>query len=476
MVKTSIVASLRRYWWMVVTGGILGAVLALAVSSALTPLYRSTTTLYFTLNFGNSANDLAQGSAYTANQMTSFGELALSPVVLQPVVEELALDMSVVDLASAVSVSTPRDTVLMDISVRNQNPQRASDIANAIARRLKVTVEEYAPQMSSGRSSVTVRTVAQAQQPAHPFSPNHVSNIALGLLAGLLFGVLAAAVAPKLDNRVRNSTALAELTKVTFLGSLRKRPDATGNEATVLLDPMGEAAEDYRRVRSSLRYAILNRSPVVIVVSSSTAGEGKSTVSINLAAALAESGSRVLLIDADLRRGRIADYAQVDGAIGLSQVLVGQVYIRDAIQPFGDSGVDIMASGEVPPNPGELLASKQMEAIIQAAKGHYDTILIDTAPVLAVADALAMIHFGDGLVFVSRAGFTKKQDLARSLATIDSVGATIFGIVLNGVNPTRADQSDYYSHSVIDQTRPRSGLFSSSNGAGGPRASNRPRS
>lgn len=446
MLKHANLTTLKRHWLLIAVLTLVGGAVAFGLSSMMTPLYRSTSSLYFTLNFGNTASDLAQGSTYTSNQMQSFGQLATSPVVLGPVAESLDLGLSADEMARLVSVSTPRDTVIMDVSVVTSDPQRSAAIANEVAVQAKRIIEEYAPRMQAGNSSVTVRPIQQAQPANFQFSPDKRYNTALGLAAGFMLGVVAAIAAATLDNRVRNERSLAEAGDVTFLGSLRQRSSSAGEEATVLQNPTGGAAEEYRQLRSSLRYATLSKQPLAVVVSSSTPGEGKSTVALNLASVIAEAGQRVLLIDADLRRPRVAAYANVDGSVGVTDVLVGQADLVETIQPLGDSGVDVLPAGGTPPNPGELLASPQMAEVIEYGRAHYDTVVVDTAPVLAVADALGLTQYCDGLVLVARSDRTRKLDLQRSLEAIEAAGADVFGAVLNGSRPAKGRDSHYYSY------------------------------
>lgn len=450
-------ATLRRQWLLIVVCAVLGAAGAFGYSSLLTPLYRSSAALYFTLNFGNSASDLAQGSTYTANQMISFGMLATSPAVLDEVVAELQLEMTSGELARAVEVSTPRNTVVMEISVESADPVRAALVANSIARHTKAVVEAYAPQQEDGSSTVTVRTIQQALPAGVQSSPNKRLNAAMGLLIGLMGGGLLAFARTALDNRVRDESSLEAAAAAAFLGSLRQRPQPSGREAVVLQEPSSQAAEDFRKLRTNLRFATLSKHPLALVVSSAIPGEGKSTVSINLAAVLAESGQRVLLIDADLRRPRIATYAHVDGGLGLTDVLVDEATISEAAIPLGSTGVDVLAAGSLAPNPGELLSSPQMASVIQQGLDQYGVVILDSAPVLAVPDALALTQMCDGMIVVSMAGKTLKKDVEKALNSIRTAGGIVFGAVLNGTKISRHRKTASYTYTTTNPALPITG-------------------
>jgi len=187
----------------------------------------------------------------------------------------------------------------------------------------------------------------------------------------------------------------------------------------------------------------MRKHPLVVAVSSAAPSEGKTTVATNLAAAMGESGRRVLLVDADLRRPLVAQYTHLSGAVGLAEVLVGTVSLTDAVQTLGSSGVDVLAGGGLPPNPGELVASSHMADVLTEARVRYDVVVVDTAPILAVADALSLTQLADGLVLVARAGVTSKADLARSLETIRNGGGNVFGVVINDVRSRSAHLRDY---------------------------------
>lgn len=445
MTLPTILRAMRKHLYLGVLGGLLGGLLALGASAMVTPVYQATTSLYFTLNFGGSANDLAQGSTYTSNQMQSFAELATSPVVLGPVLGRSSLSVTEAEFSRMVSVATPRETVIMDITVTDTQPQRAAALANAIGDEATDTIEQYAPQMSDGRSTVTVRTIAKATVPRFQSSPNKKRNAVAGGLIGTALGFGIGLLKDRLDNKVRDRSAVESVTTAPFLGILQQRSGDAEYRAVLLRDQSSPAAEGFRQLRANLQYALLSKQHARIIVTSPTAGEGKTTISINLATVFAESGKRVLLVDADLRRPSIAEYLGLSNDLGLTDALVGTVSPHDVVQAWPDTEVDVVVSGRTPPNAGEMLASKTMESFLNEIGSNYDIILIDSPPVLAVADAPTLAPLVDGFVVAVHGRRTVRTSLSRTIDSIRGGGGHIFGIVINGVTVTkRAGTDNYY--------------------------------
>lgn len=457
--------SLKDVWrsWPWAAGGFaLGAVVAYVLSQLVTPMYQSTAVLYYALSFGNTAGDLAQGSTYTESQMLSFGELATSQLVLDPVIKSEQLPITSHELANQISVATPRGTMIMQITAASADPEMAARIANAVAVEQKQAVESIAPRKSDGDSTVTVRIIQQAFVAEFASSPNTKLNMVLGALAGtLLFGG-GAVLARYLDKRIKSAEDIAKVTDTPFLGTIRQIPEDSTNALIVAENPRSPVAEDFRQLRANLRYATMFRYPVRLVISSSVSGEGKSTVAINLAVALAESGQTVLLVDADLRRPQVAAYTSVEGAVGLTDVLVGEQSLSEAIQPLGDTGVQVLTSGPIPPNPGELLGSRSMSELLQLASNEFNVVIIDTAPVLAVADAAILAHKGDGLLLVTRNRKTTTTALTKCQAKLESAGVDVMGVVLNADRLTRDKNLKYYEYTPKEPSPARVATLSAS--------------
>jgi polysaccharide biosynthesis transport protein len=182
------------------------------------------------------------------------------------------------------------------------------------------------------------------------------------------------------------------------------------------------------------------------VITSSISGEGKSTTAINLAITLADAGSRVALIHADLRRPSIAEYMGLAGEVGLTTVLIGQTNLQDAIQSWGNGSLHVLPSGQVPPNPSELLGSRPMATLLEQLSSQYDIVLIDTPPLLPVTDAAILAKITGGALVIAAAGNLHLQQLADGLGALQDVGARVLGVVLNRLAHKQNDAYAYYDY------------------------------
>ncbi len=444
-------ATLRRFWWVVVIMTVVGTAFGVGLSAIATPLYTATSSMYFALNFGGTANDLNQGSTYTQSQMLSFAQIAQSPLVLKPVIADLGLNTTPSDLASTIGVSTPQNTVILELSVTNPDPQKAADLANAIAASLRGTVSQIAPKGINNATSVSARTIQSATVPLAPSSPNLRLNIVAGLVLGLLLGFLILVLKELLDTRIHNAEAATEVARVPLLGSIQ-RESRTAMGPVLARDPLSNAAENYRQLRSNLGFVAIESTTFAVVVTSSIPGEGKSLIATNLAMAFAESDQRVLLIDADLRRPTISEYTGLVGGAGLTSVLVGRASLDDVVQRWGTGQLDVLTSGPIPPNPSELLSSRAMANLLTTVMRDYDVVIVDSAPTIAAADASILARLVDGALVVVDRTLTHRPQLAQAMDSLEKSGVSVLGLVLNRVAPQK-DRHAYYTATTVPEAK-----------------------
>jgi capsular exopolysaccharide synthesis family protein len=205
-----------------------------------------------------------------------------------------------------------------------------------------------------------------------------------------------------------------------------------------------------------LQFLDADRTDRSFVITSSIESEGKSTTSANLAIALADTGSRVLLVDADLRRPKIANYLGLEGAVGLTDILIGRAELQDVIQPWGRAKLFVLPAGHIPPNPSELLGSARMEHIIAEFNRAFDVVIFDTPPLLPVTDAAILAKKVGGAIIVVAAGLAHKNQLKGAVTALENVGAPISGLVLTMLPTTGPDAYGYgrygYGYGYTDET------------------------
>lgn len=438
-------AVIRKRWYVLLLAMLIGGGAGAAVSYSSTPLYESTAGVYFAVQTGGTAADLSQSGNFAQSQMPTFASFATLPIVLNPVIKQLGLGRTAANLAGSVSAVASSTTVIINLTVSDPDPQQAARISNAVATQLGKTVTNLSVRNTAGKPSVVAQTVSPALPAATPFSPRTQRNIAAGILAGLLLGYLLAYAWERLDNRVRTVEDATDTVSAPLLGQIWTDRAFNKGQQVMVDGPYGPLAEAIRSIRTNLQFLRLDGKPLVAIITSALSGEGKTTTSINLAIALAETEARVLLIDADLRRPSVAGKLDLEGAVGLTTVLIGRADLADVIQPWGNTGLDIMPSGQVPPNPSELLGSAAMLDLLETLAGRYDYVLLDSAPLLPVTDTAVLAMSGFGTVLVTAAGEVTRPQLRDAVAAIQHVGGEVLGVVVNKL-PHRSVKRAAYTY------------------------------
>lgn len=334
------------------------------------------------------------------------------------------------------SASVAPNSNLITVSATAEDPQAAADLANTALNATADVANDL-----EGSSTVQVVALEDALVPAEPSSPNLARNLLYGAGIGLLAGLVISLLRRLLDVNVRTVGDAREASGTGLLGAVPEDPSLkqAGGPADLLAPRPREAV---RQLRTNLTYVSIDNPPRVIAFTSANPGEGKSTVVSSLARALAEAGQRVILIDADLRRPRQAVLFQIEGRVGLSEVLAGQIAVEDAIQEVGEDGLVILPAGRTPPNPSELLGSGRMRSLLKELEKEF-LVLIDAPPVLPVTDSTLLAAAVDGTVLVVRHGRTRKDHVEVAREMLDAVQANILGFVLNGT-PAKGVGHDYY--------------------------------
>lgn len=457
---------LRNNWLAILLVTLLGVAVAAGATALTKPSYTARTQIFVAVNSGDSASDILQGSSFSEKRVTSYVTLATSPRVLQPVIEDLGLDTTVQGLAETVEATAPPQTVLINLSTTHEDPARSAEIANAVAESLIATVYEVESPEGSGNPLVDLSVVEEASVPLSPSSPRVALNLVLGFVVGAALGVAFALLRTLLDSRIRGREDVERITDAPVLGALADHKAAEEEPLIALEDQFDPRAESYRQLRTHLKFTNVDGGTQSVVVTSSIPGEGKTTTACNLGIMLAESGSRVVVIDADLRRPRVAKTLGLEGAVGLSTILSGQIDLEDAIQTWGPDGeLDVITSGEIPPNPSELLGSEAMRRLLRQLEGRYDVVLLDAPPLQPVTDPSVLAAMTSGVLLVNRVdGHVHREQLRGGLDGLASVDARVLGLVLTRVPQKRGSYYAYQYAYEADAVEPTSARRSNGGG------------
>jgi capsular exopolysaccharide synthesis family protein len=335
------------------------------------------------------------------------------------------------------SLDVDRDSV--ELSALKREVESHRQVYQALTDRSKETGLE------SELKSSNVRIVERAEAPGAPISPNRRRNYQIALLIGLAIGIGLTLLFENFDNTVRTPEDVKAM-NLPFLGMIPAVAPAAGTTTqrpAALRYPEGPVAEAYRVVRTNLLFSSAAEGGRAIIVTSSNPGEGKTTTTANLAISLAANGAKVLVVDADLRRPTLHAHFAISKTPGLSDVIVGKRQISEAVQSVRGKSLHVLPCGYIPPNPAELLGSTVMREIVRALKTRYDWVLIDTPPVLAMADTPVLCPFVDGVILVVASEASHRPAVQRAIDQLSSVGGSVIGAVLNKVDLKR--NSYYYS-------------------------------
>ncbi|HEY0757969.1 MAG TPA: polysaccharide biosynthesis tyrosine autokinase [Acidisarcina sp.] len=318
--------------------------------------------------------------------------------------------------------------------------QSAQDLYDALQERLKEA------SITAGLTGVTINVVDMARIPASPVAPRRLLNLLIGLGAGMFLGVVLAFVLEALDDTLRTSENVEQVSKLPVLtvvphqtfslkSALPDQPAGSRKKLVALYQTKSRAAESFRLLRSSLLLSGADARLKTIMITSSFEGEGKSTIACNTSIVLAQNGARVLLVDADLRRGTVHDFFGMERKSGLSMVLSGQTNEPSYFNPVAElPNLTVLPCGPQSPNPGALLSSRTLVDTVEQWRRDYDYVIIDSAPILPVADSLYLPSIIDTVVLVVRAGLTRKKALQRTRQLLLRVNARIAGIVVNDID------------------------------------------
>ncbi|MEE2567920.1 polysaccharide biosynthesis tyrosine autokinase [Pseudarthrobacter sp. J64] len=461
----------RSYWKGILAFTLAFTLVALGWASLQPKMYASDSTGIVVAGGSDNLSLSLAGDSLAKSKAKTYKSLAESRLVAEKVIADLGLNVGADALLASISVTAPIDTAEIKVAARSTVPEDAQRIADAWVRSLAAQVNELeAATSTEGAPPVTpavrVAPLGKAVIPTAPISPNMKLALAIGAGGGLLLGLGYALVRNHLDRRLRTVADIERLIHLPVIGTLPIDRRLAGRSSVLeggSLKVQGSDAgnnaitEALRELRTNLQFIDVDNPPKIIVVTSSVPSEGKSTVTANLAAAMAAAGEKVVVVDGDLRRPTVVNVFQLIPGVGVTDVLSGHAEIEDVLQPWGVMpNLSVLGSGRIPPNPSELLGSKAMRTMLKTLSENA-TVLIDAPPLLPVTDAAVLTRLADGAIVVVKSGKTTQDELVRSVGNLNKAKGRVLGTILNCVPTSGSGSYSYYGSydSVLTENDPR---------------------
>lgn len=495
------IAVLWHWAWLLALVVVVSGGVAYLVSSRITPVYQATTTLL--VNEAPATKFTDYSSVLTSERLAkTYTELLTTKPVLEDVIVRLGLETSLARLQETIEVELVRDTQLIIVRVENTSPQQSAEIANMIATvfsernqelqasryatskeslsaqliqmdeqinttndtlteigddperseerdRLEATLAQYRQTYASllqsyeevrvaeASSISNVVQVEEASVPFEPIRPRTLINVLVASLIGLTFAVGVIYLIEALDDTL-SPDAVSRQLGLPVLGVIA-RHQLTDGKPIVALEPRSPVAEAFRSLRTNIQFASVDHPLHTLLVTSPSPEDGKSTVAANLGISLAQSGRRVTVMDADLRRPQVHKNFALINRVGITSLFVqSHLQLDGALQETGYANLSALTSGNLPPNPAELLGSERMVEIMRLVGEQSDIIIIDSPPVMAVTDAAVLAPRVDGVLLVVKPGTTKLAACKQAVEQLHRVGANILGVILNDIEINRS--------------------------------------
>lgn len=422
------------------------------------PAYTASVQMYVNADAAASSADLNE-LYYAQKVVSTYINFLQTKVFYSKVIEESGLDYSPEQLKKMTEIKAVNNTEIFQINVTSYSAQDSFRLVQAM--------QTISPDLiHSIKDNTEISVVDPAALPDSPSGPNIPVNTIAGGFLGFILSILASFLWELIDVNVKNEEELIRKYQKPILGSIpnyntgkkrknrlvkflpkrwkqkkRKREDKAINDDTRFM-----ITEAYKALRTNLRYTLRKDGCRKILVNSPVPEDGKSTTCSNIGITIAQTGARVLLIDCDLRKGRLHGFFSLKSSPGISDILSGMMDVENVIQKTSYANLQVLTMGSIPPNPTELLASIQMEELLRHLEKNYDYIVIDSPPVNVVSDALSLVKQVDGIVIVVRENHTSHPNIANAITKYEFIEPKILGFVLNGtsLNQGHQSKSKYY--------------------------------
>ena len=447
----------RANLWLLIIGIVVGAAAGFGYASLQPKVYAASSSGYVTVGESGTV-DVLSGSTAAKERARSYAAIVSSEAVAQKIKQNTPeLSLTTGQIRSSITAAAGENAALITVSAKASSPKNAQLLANGALQATADYIKEIEQNPSNAQALVngentgatptggnTVRVIPLNNASVNPplVAPNYQQNVLVGAATGLALVYLAIFLRRALDQRIRTRDDATKATGASILGVLPVSDDLS--EENIVNGGTDDhiAQESIRQLRTNLRFVNVDTPPRSFIVTSAVPGEGKSTVSLSLARAMADAGSPVILIDADLRRPTVAKKLKLDAKVGLTQVLAGQVEIANAVHQLGDSNLFVLPAGRIPPNPSELLGSDKMRQLINELSEEF-IVVVDVPPLLPVTDASLLSHSVDGVILVGSIGRSHREQMTEAASTLKKVNANLLGMVLNRA-PRKGLGNSYY--------------------------------
>jgi len=495
-----------KWWWLLVIATLVASVSSFLVTRQMPPIYETRTTLvigravyssnpasndfYLNQQLATFYADIGQRDPIRLGTMKALGLDSLPQYTVQALADSSLIEIDVTDtdpvraqavaneLAAQLIKQTPANNQsaehqafieeqLTDLETKisetkSDIEKNKTDLANqfsarqisdaereiaALENKLSDMQNNYAALLSnSDRGAVnTLNIIESAGLPRTPVGPNRMMNVLLSGVIALTIATGAAYLLEYLDDTLKTPEDINRFIGVPVIGYISELEKGKYQGAYVAKNPRSAVAEAFRSLRTDLEFASVDRPLKTILVTSASIGAGKTTVAVNLATVLAQAGKKVVLLDADLRKPSIHRYLGLSNSKGISDVFRGNLDIYNVTVNWGEGNIFVITSGDLPPNPAELLGSKKMDQILDGLERVADVIIVDGPPFL-VSDAAVLASKVDGVLLVVRHGRTRRQEAVAAMKQLKRSEARLLGTVMNGIPRSAEDYLGLYRY------------------------------
>lgn len=415
------------------------------------PKYKSISTMLLTSDNVNKDNDsLTQNDInLNKNLIGTYGRILKSSSVLNKVIERLHLEMEEEELYENIEIEEVKDTQIIEIGVIHENPAEAQRIARTLNDVFIQEIKEF-------YKIDNISIVDQASYENEPYNIHHMVDILMFGLAGIVVCSIMVSIIYVLDTTIKIEQDIEEYVGLNVVGVVPFHKSKTNEELIVHHHSKSVVSEAFKTIRTNIAFSKSNEQAKTILFTSCNASEGKSWITANMAVAYAWSNKNVIIVDADMRKGRQHNIFGVSNENGLSECLReikdSEDYktLKNYIKQTNVPKVHIITIGSVPPNPSELLSSGKLNELIQMLQCVYDVIIIDGTPCNLVADSIPVSRIADSTVLVTECRRTKIEDLKNVMKLIQNVGGNIEGAILNKKEMKNKEYGKGYYYGKID--------------------------